>query len=263
MKERLTIVKVGGKIIENDASLSLFIEAFTQLKGKKLLVHGGGNIATKLASDLGIQTHMIDGRRVTNDRMIEVVIMSYGGLINKKLVALLNAGRVNSIGLTGADGNCILSCKRPIKNGVDYGWVGDIESVDANFLGQLIVDDITPVLAPLTYDRQGHLLNTNADTISSEVAIALSAKYEVTLNYVFDQKGVMKDISNPDSLIRSIDLATYDSLKKEHVITDGMIPKLDNAFYTIEKGVTEVKLLNVDALSNLQNSEFDEYTSIR
>lgn len=263
MKEPLTIVKVGGAIIEKDELLTSFLDAFTQLEGKKLLVHGGGKVATKLASELGVEVQMIEGRRITDDHMIDVVIMTYGGLLNKKIVAQLNAKEVNGIGLTGADGKCILSTKRPIKNGIDYGWVGDVESVNAHFFESLIRDDVLPVLAPLTYDPQGHLLNTNADTIASEVAIAMSKRFEVTLNFIFDQKGVMRDLDDASSLIRSIDRSSYQSLKEAKVITDGMIPKLDNAFYTIKNGVREIRLLNVAALYNLQKDDFDEYTSIR
>lgn len=262
MKEELIIVKVGGAIIENDESLGSFLEAFVKLKGKKVLVHGGGKVATKLAEDLGIEAQMIDGRRITDDPMIDVVIMTYGGLLNKKIVAKLNAMEVKSIGLTGADGKCMISKKRPVQNGIDYGWVGDIESIDVDFLKSLVDDEIIPVLAPITYDAEGHLLNTNADTIGSEVAIALSLNFDTTLNFIFDQKGVMKDLNDPASLVRSIDLHTYERLKGEHVITDGMIPKMDNAFYTLKSGVSEIRLLNVHALLNLQKPDFDEYTRI-
>ena len=263
MKEQLTIVKVGGAIIENEVLLSSFLEAFAHLDGKKLLVHGGGKIATQVAADLGVKAQMVDGRRITDDQMLDVVIMTYGGLINKRMVALLNTKGVNSIGLTGADGKCIIAVKRPLKEGIDYGWVGDIHAVDSTFLDSLIGNEIIPVLAPLTFDPKGHLLNTNADTIASEVAIALSERYDVNLSFVFDQKGVMKDLDDPQSLIRSIDRLTYKSLKEEQVITDGMIPKLDNAFSTIKKGVTEVRLLNTTALSNLHKPDFNEYTSLR
>ena len=215
MKEQLAIVKVGGSILESEELLSGFLDAFVQLPGKKLLVHGGGKVATKLADDLGIEVQMIDGRRITDDRMIDLVIMTYGGLLNKKLVALLNARKATGIGLTGTDGNCIVAKKRPIKDGIDYGWVGDIESVNAHFLTHLINDDIIPVLAPLTHDAHGHLLNTNADTIASEAAIALTTHFDVTLNFIFDKKGVMKDLHDPDSLVRSIDRPTYQTLRKK------------------------------------------------
>lgn len=262
MKKSLTIVKVGGGVIEDEESLASFLDAFVQVEGKKILVHGGGKIATKLAADLGVKAQMVEGRRITDDQMIDVVIMTYGGLLNKKLVAGLNARGATSIGLSGADGNVILSSKRPLTNGIDYGWVGDIKSVNAVFLTQLLNATSLPVMAPLTYDRKGHLLNTNADTIASEIAIALSKSFDVNLNFIFDQKGVMKDLSDPKSLIRSIDFSTYKKLKAEKIIVDGMIPKLDNAFYTINKGVSEVRLLNVNALSNLQKEDFDEYTRI-
>ncbi|MEM7296792.1 MAG: acetylglutamate kinase [Bacteroidota bacterium] len=263
MKEKLTIVKVGGAILEDEVKLSEFLIAFVQLDGKKLLVHGGGKLATQLASSMGIEATMKDGRRITDNQMIDVVIMTYGGLVNKKLVALLNAKGIESIGLTGADGNSILAKKRPVKNGLDYGWVGDIETVNSKFLIKLISNGLLPILAPLTHDNKGHLLNTNADTIASEVAVALTQHFDVSLNFIFDLKGVMKDISDAESLIKSIDKTGYKALKKKEIITNGMIPKLDNAFSTIEKGVSLVRLLNVSALSHLQNPEFDEYTIIR
>jgi len=262
MKETLSIVKVGGAIIGNEVMLSLFLDAFVSLEGKKLLVHGGGKLASKLADDLGIEVLMIDGRRITNDQMIDVVIMTYGGLINKNLVASLYAKASPSIGLTGADGNCILAKKRPTVDGLDFGWVGDIESVNSQFISKQLMTGLIPIMAPLTHDGQGHLLNTNADTIASEVAIALSHQFDVTLNFIFDKKGVMKDINDPDSLIKSMNRTSYEKLKRQQVITDGMIPKLENAFQTLDKGVGLVRLLNVSALSKLQNPDFDEYTRI-
>lgn len=262
MKEKLTIVKIGGAILENETALDDLLAAFVQLEEKKLLVHGGGIIATQLARDLGMKEEKIEGRRITNDQMLDVVVMTYGGLLNKKLVAKLQAKSENSMGLTGADANCMLAVKRPVKNGIDYGWVGDIISVNDSILSELLKKGIIPVLAPLTHDGQGHLLNTNADTIASEVAIALSKHFDVQLNFIFDQKGVMKDIKDPESLIKSMDRSKYQELKEIGAITDGMIPKLDNAFRTIQQGVSLVRLLNSQALSQLQNPDFDEYTSI-
>lgn len=262
MKEKLTIVKIGGSIVDDDAVLSEFLDAFVKLEGKKLLVHGGGKVATTVANSLGIGATMIEGRRITDDQMIDVVIMTYGGLINKKLVAQLSSRGIECIGLTGADGNSILATKRPIKHGVDFGWVGDIESVNNEFLTRLISSNLLPIMAPLTLDAKGQLLNTNADTIASELAVALAQDFDVSLNFIFDRKGVMKNVNDPKSLVKSIDVTSYHRLKTDQIITDGMIPKLDNAFSTIECGVNLVRLLNVSALSQLQNPDFDEYTTI-
>lgn len=261
MKEELTIVKVGGAVLENEKKCAQFLDAFARIEGKKMLVHGGGKTATKLAETLGIEVEMVEGRRVTNDQMIEVVIMTYTGL-NKKLVSQLQKRGLKSIGLTGADGDCIYSQKRPQRNGIDFGWVGDIKKVSSQFLSGILKNDMIPVLAPLTHDGNGHLLNTNADSVASTVASALSVDYSTTLNFIFDQKGVMKNLDDADSLIKVIDFHEYQNLKKQSFITDGLIPKLDNAFDTLSKGVSKVRLLETNALSQLQNPEFDEYTTI-
>ena len=261
MKEKLTIVKVGGAIIENEAKCAAFLDAFSEIKGKKILVHGGGSIASDLADSLGVKVRMIEGRRITDDDMIEVVIMAYAGL-NKKLVAQLKKREVASLGITGADGDSMLSKKRPVKDGLDFGWVGDVEKVNTSFLMDVLSGNLVPIIAPLTHDGKGHLLNTNADTIASELASALSTHFDVSLNFIFDHKGVMKNLDDEHSLVRSIDQDMYDGLKKEGVITDGMIPKLDNAFATLEQGVSLVRLLNVHALSQIENTDFNEYTLI-
>ena len=262
MKEKLTIVKIGGSIVGNDTRLNEFLSIFGKLEGRKLLVHGGGKTATQLASSLGIETKMVEGRRITDDQMIDVVVMTYAGLINKKLVASLSARGIKSIGLTGADGNSIKAHKRTTKNGLNFGWVGDIETVNSNFLSGLIAQNLIPVMAPITHDEAGHLLNTNADTVASEIAIALAQQFEVSLNFIFEHKGVMRDINDPESLLRSIDKSSYEVLKKEKAITDGMIPKIENAFRTIGEGVSKVRLLDALALSHLQNPDFNEYTTI-
>ncbi|MEP0984760.1 acetylglutamate kinase [Ekhidna sp.] len=261
MKEKLTIVKVGGAVLDNPAKCSDFLDAFAQIRGKKLLVHGGGKMASQLADSLGIEVKMVEGRRITDDEMIEVVIMSYAG-INKKLVAQLLCRNVDCVGLTGADGNSMPAKKRPVKEGIDFGWVGDVEKVNSSFFRNLLAKSIVPVMAPLTHDGEGHLLNTNADTIASELAGALSSDFEVSLNFIFDHKGVMEDLKDEHSLIKSINQSDYLRLKKEGVITDGMIPKLDNAFSTIEQGASLVRLLNVSGFSQLNNPEFNEYTTI-
>ncbi|MEO9482389.1 MAG: acetylglutamate kinase [Ekhidna sp.] len=260
MKEKLSIVKVGGAVVEDEVKLADFLDAFSKIKGLKLLIHGGGKVATKLANSLGIDSKLVDGRRVTDDEMIDVVIMTYGGLINKKIVAQLNARGMNSVGLTGADADCMRSRKRPVKNGLNYGWVGDVEYINDRYLKQLISNDIIPVMAPLTHDGKGHLLNTNADTIAKELACALVQDFDVSLNFIFDLNGVLENVNDPNTLIKSIDREKYKSLKANGTVSGGMIPKLDNAFETIDKGVSLVRLLNVHSLSQITNSNFDEYT---
>ena len=262
MKKRLTLVKVGGNIIENDQELQEFIAAFGSIKGYKLLVHGGGKVATKMAERLGVKSQLIEGRRITGDDMIDVAVMTYAGLVNKKIVALLHQKGVRSVGLTGADGNAILAEKRPVSNGIDYGWVGDVKEVNGSFLQTLIESETTPVLCALTHDGNGHMLNTNADTIANEVAIALSSHFEVTLNYCFELKGVMKDINDPDSLIPDVNWEMYQLLKDNGIVSQGMIPKLDNAFDAIRKGVSKVNVLNVAALNQLDNQSYHEYTTL-
>lgn len=262
MKKQLTIIKVGGAIIEDEVQYDAFAEAFCTIEDPKILVHGGGRSATRLAGQLGIETTMVEGRRITDDKMIDVAVMTYAGLVNKKLVARLQARGTDCLGLTGADGHSILSAKRPLKNGIDYGWVGDIKQVNSHFFDQLLGRQLMPVLAPITYDGKGNLLNTNADSIASEVAVALSEHYEVTLNFVFDQKGVLLDINDPYTLVKSINQDQYRSLKAEGKIFQGMVPKLDNAFDAIRRGVSLVRLLHTRALPKLKNVDFDEFTAI-
>lgn len=262
MKKKLTIVKAGGAIIENVEQLNALLDAFLSIEGYKILVHGGGRIASEYAEKLDVQVKMIDGRRITDDDMIDVVTMTYGGLINKKIVALISSKGSKSIGLTGADGDCIRSVKRPIVNELDYGWVGDIERVNVSVFENFLAHGIIPVVAPLTHDGDGHLLNTNADTIASSLACAMTELFDVSLNFIFDLNGVRGDINDPDSLIKSMDRMAYDSLKDQGIISNGMIPKLDNAFSTIDEGVAHVRLLNVSGLSQLSNPNFDDYTII-
>ena len=207
MKEKLTIVKVGGAVVEDELQLSQLLKDFSAIEGRKVLVHGGGRKATKMAERLGIETK--DGRRITDADMLEVVTMVYGGLVNKNLVARLQANGVNALGLTGADANAIRSHKRPLKNGVDYGFVGDVDQANGEMLGGLIEAGITPVMAPLTHDGQGHILNTNADTIASETAKALADLYDVTLIFSFEKKGVLSNPDDDDSVIATINHADF------------------------------------------------------
>jgi acetylglutamate kinase len=240
MKERLTIVKVGGAVVEDESQLSRLLTDFTAIPGQKILVHGGGRRATKMAGQLGIETHMVDGRRITNDAMLEVVTMVYGGLVNKQVVARLQALGTNAIGLCGADANIILSHKRPLKNGIDFGWVGDVDSVNSEILATLLQAKCTPVIAPLTHDGQGHILNTNADTMASTVACALASKFDVTLIYAFEKAGVLRNPDDDLSVIPTINHADFERLKADGTISGGMLPKIENALAAVDAGVSRV-----------------------
>jgi len=237
--EKLTIVKVGGKIVEEEESLKKLLIDFSQIRGNKLLVHGGGRSATQLAEKLGIESKMVNGRRITDAETLKVVTMVYGGLVNKNIVAGLQALDINALGLTGADMNIMRSEKRPVTD-IDYGYVGDVKHVNADILANLISQGIVPVLAPLTHDREGHLLNTNADTIAGEAAKALAAKFEVTLVFCFEKKGVLMNENDDESVIPSINKDEFKRLVDEGIIQGGMIPKLENSFEAIKSGVKEV-----------------------
>lgn len=251
MKEKLTIIKVGGKIVEEEDTLASLLSDFANIKGYKLLVHGGGRSATKMAEKLGVPTVMVEGRRVTDDAMLKVVTMVYGGLVNKNIVARLQAIGVNALGLTGADLNTLLSVKRPVKE-VDYGWVGDVKSVNDKALTQLITDGIVPIIAPLTHDGKGHLLNTNADTMAGETAKALAKDFDVTLMFCFEKEGVLMDADDDNSVISLIDKVQYNELRSQGIVNGGMIPKLDNAFSTLDAGVKEVIITKASNLNSLK-----------
>lgn len=240
MKEKLTVVKVGGAVVEDERQLQQLLKDFSAIKGKKVLVHGGGRKATKMAERLGIETHMVNGRRITDAEMLEVVTMVYGGLVNKQLVARLQAEGQNAIGLTGADANSILSHKRPLKDGVDFGFVGDVDAVDGQVLAALINNGMVPVVAPLTHDGQGHLLNTNADTMAGEVAKALARHYDVTLMFSFEKKGVLCNPNDDDSVIPEITRTLFNQYVSEGIISGGMIPKVENALSAVDAGVSKV-----------------------
>lgn len=260
--EQLNVVKIGGSVIDDPEALSEFLQAFAQLDGPKLLVHGGGKIATRVADTMQLKTQMLEGRRITDDEMIDVVTMTYGGLINKKIVSQLQGCDVNALGLTGADGNLILSEKRPKKGGIDFGWVGDPKLVNGKWLAHLIEEKQIPVIAPLTHDGKGNLLNTNADTIANVIGVALSSTYEVFINYCFELDGVLKDVESPSSLIKNLSAEKYLALKGDGSIANGMIPKLDNAFDSIQKGVKAVRIMSHLSISKLQNEHYDEFTTI-
>lgn len=237
--EKLTLIKVGGKIVEEADTLKHLLRDFAAIEGYKVLVHGGGRSATKIASQLGIESKMVNGRRITDADMLHVVTMVYGGLVNKNIVAGLQALDVNALGLTGADMNIMRSEKRPVAE-VDYGFVGDVKEVNADLLATLIKQGIVPVLAPLTHDKKGNMLNTNADTIAGEAAKALAKHFDVTLMFCFEKKGVLLDENDDDSVIPKLSREEFQHYVEEGVIQGGMIPKLENAFQAIDAGVKEV-----------------------
>lgn len=243
----LTLIKVGGKIVEEASSLQRLLTDFAAISGHKLLVHGGGRSATRIAEQLGIESRMVDGRRITDAETLRVVTMVYGGLVNKNIVAGLQARGVNALGLTGADMDVIRSVKRPVKD-IDYGYVGDVERVDARLLGDLIARGVVPVMAPLTHDGAGNLLNTNADTIASETARALAARFDVTLVYCFEKKGVLRAPDDEDSVIPSLNRRSFEALTADGTIAGGMIPKIENALAAIEAGVKRVIITRADAI---------------
>ena len=237
--EKLVVIKVGGKIVEEEGTLRQLLKDFAAIEGYKVLVHGGGRSATKIAAQLGIESKMVNGRRITDADMLRVVTMVYGGLVNKNIVARLQALGVNALGLTGADINLMRSDKRPIKD-VDYGYVGDVKEVNADLLASLIHQGIVPVLAPLTHDKQGNMLNTNADTIAGETAKALAKYFEVTLMFCFEKKGVLLNENDDESVIPEIDRIAFKQYVERGVIQGGMIPKLENAYQAIDAGVKQV-----------------------
>ena len=235
--------------MEEASSLQRLLDDFAALAGYKVLVHGGGRSATRLAERLGIESRMVNGRRITDAETLRVVTMVYGGLVNKNVVAGLQARGVNALGLTGADMDVIRSVKRPVQD-IDYGFVGDVKQVDASLLGDLIARGVVPVMAPLTHDGAGHLLNTNADTIAGETAKALAALFDVTLVYCFEKKGVLRDEHDEDSVIPSLNYTDFRCLTEEGVIQGGMIPKLENAFEALNAGVCEVVITLASAINS-------------
>lgn len=264
----LHVIKIGGNVIDDPAQLESFLSDFADLKGNKILIHGGGKIATKLSKDLGIESELIEGRRVTDAETLNVVVMVYAGLINKKIVASLQKLNCNAIGLAGADGNIIRATKRPLRKvlsfgedlgeAIDYGFVGDLDdsSVDAQAIYKLVQAGFTPVFSAITHDGNGQLLNTNADTIASVIAVSMSGLYTTSLVYCFEKSGVLKDVNDESSLIKNINEEEYKELKKAGVIHSGMIPKLDNAFEAIGKGLGEVCIGKADALPHLKDKTF-------
>ena len=248
MMEKITVIKVGGAVVEDEAQLTQLLQDFSAIEGRKVLVHGGGRRATKVAAQLGIETQMVNGRRITDASMLEVVTMVYGGLVNKNVVARLQAQGIDALGLTGADIDVIRSHKRPLKNGVDYGFVGDIDRADGDKLHTLIEAGIVPVMAPLTHDGMGNILNTNADTIAGETAKALAKHYDVTLVFCFEKKGVLSNPDDDESVIPTITRADFDRYVADGTISGGMIPKIENAFNAIDAGVGRVVITKADSI---------------
>ena len=254
MKEKLVVVKVGGAVVEDEAQLAQLLKDFAAIPDRKVLVHGGGRRATKVAAALGIETKMVNGRRITDADMLGVVTMVYGGLVNKNVVARLQACGVNALGLTGADMDVIRSHRRPLKDGIDFGFVGDVDRADGQRLSKLIEQGVTPVMAPLTHDGEGNLLNTNADTIAAETAKALTEFYDVTLIYSFEKKGVLADPDDDNSLIPTITHQDFVRLKADGTISGGMIPKIENALEAIDAGVSKVIITLVTAIDGKQGT---------
>ncbi|TWR31300.1 acetylglutamate kinase [Mucilaginibacter pallidiroseus] len=251
--QKLHVIKIGGNVIDNSENLHRFLKDFTALEGYKILIHGGGKVATLVSESMGVEAHMVDGRRITDIDTLRIVTMVYAGLINKNVVAQLQHYGTNAIGLTGADGDFIRAKKRPVKT-IDYGFVGDISdnSINPENISKLLEAGFTPVFCALTHDGEGQLLNTNADTIASALAVALSKLYETTLVYCFEKKGVLHDINDDDSLIRDINPERYDQLKADKIIHSGMLPKMDNAFTAIACGVRAVIIGHSDDLGQLK-----------
>jgi len=247
--DRLTIIKVGGKVVEDTESMNTLLDQFKKISGYKILVHGGGNTATEIAGKLGIKTKMVEGRRITDADMLDVAAMVYGGLVNKKIVAALQARNCNALGLTGADLGFIRAKKRPVHD-IDYGYVGDVEEVNSRELRLLLNENVVPVIAPLTHDGHGQLLNTNADTIASEIGTELSTYYNVYLFFCFEKKGVLLDQDDEKSIIYDLDSTLFQQYKDEGIISAGMIPKLENGFRAKRKGVKEVLITNAENFVN-------------
>ena len=257
-KQSLRIIKIGGNIINDKESLSSFLLDFSRMEGLKILIHGGGNKATEMANDLGLQPKMIGGRRITDEANLEIVTMVYAGLLNKNIVTQLQFNNCNAIGLSGADANCITAHKRVIKE-IDYGFAGDVDEVNSEAIKLFLENGMIPVFCAITHDTKGQLLNTNADTISSEIAKALSHDFKVELVYCFEKNGVLEDVNYANSVIERINRETYKDLKRKNIIAEGMLPKLKNCFEALENGVAKVIIGNPKVISN-KNQKYTTLT---
>lgn len=250
----LKVVKIGGNIIDNEKTLSEFLIEFSKLTGPKILVHGGGKLASKLANQMGVEVKMKNGRRITDAETLDIATMVYAGKINKNIVAQLQANNCNAVGFSGADGNTIISVKRPVKD-VDFGFVGDVVKVNTDVILLLVNNSVSPVFCALTHDNKGQLLNTNADTIASELAIGFAKDFKVELYYCFEKKGVLQNVEDDSSVIENINSKTYKKLIDENIIADGMLPKLNNCFHAIDNGVQKVCIGKSQMVFN-SNSKF-------
>ncbi len=242
--EKLSIIKIGGNIIEDETQLLQFLKLFAAMDNPKILVHGGGKKASEISKKLGIEPKMHKGRRITDEAALDVALMVYGGLANKKIVARLQSLGCNALGMSGADGNTIKAHKRPVKE-MDYGFAGDVDGINADLIANLLHLGISPIFCALTHDQEGQLLNTNADTIASELAVGLSDDFEVTLYYCFEMNGVLRDVSDKGSVIKKIDSTSYQKLLSDGIISNGMLPKLHNCFHALQHGVNEVRIGNL------------------
>ena len=251
MKRKLFVIKIGGNIINNEKELQNFLENLSKKEGAIILVHGGGKLATQMSNQLGIETKMINGRRITSKENLDIVTMIYAGLINKKITAALQGFGKNALGLTGADANCISSNKTPT-NPIDFGFVGDVTGVNSKAIQVFLENKMLPVFCAITHDEAGQLLNTNADTIAAEIAIGMSEFYETELIYCFEKKGVLADSENDDSVISKIDKVYYEQLQKDGVIHSGMLPKMKNCFYALENNVQKVIIGDTQVINNSQ-----------
>ena len=248
--EKLLVIKIGGNVIDDEAKLSSFLDDFAGIKEKKILVHGGGKMATRIAEQAGIPQQMVNGRRITDAETLKIIVMVYAGYINKNIVALLQSKNCNAFGLAGADGNAVLAHKRTGSD-TDYGFAGDIDKVNSRLLKDLLEQDIVPVLSPITHDQKGSLLNTNADTLAQEIASALSPAFETSLIYCFEKPGVLMNADDDKSVIRNINAETYIDLKNKNIISAGMLPKMENAFNALNKGVRNTRIGKADDLGQL------------
>lgn len=248
--DELYVIKIGGNVIDNDEKLRAFLKTFAAIRARKILVHGGGNLATSLANSLGVKQQMVDGRRITDAATLKVVTMVYAGYINKNIVAQLQGLGCNAIGLSGADGNLVQAHKRKAA-ATDYGFAGDLDAVNTVLLQQLLSQQMTPICCPITHDRQGQLLNTNADTIAQSIAVALGKAYRVTLLYSFEKPGVLLDVDDESTVINRLTPPYYAELKEQQLIFAGMIPKLDNAFTAIQEGVSKVVIGKAESLDQM------------
>ncbi|EHO15282.1 MULTISPECIES: acetylglutamate kinase [Myroides] len=251
--QSLTVIKIGGNIVDDESALNAFLDIYARIEGPKVLVHGGGKLATRMAAQLGIETQMVNGRRITDEAMLPIAVMVYAGLINKQITAQLQARGCDAMGISGADAKLIQSHKRPTEP-IDYGYVGDFEASDVNVvrLQQLLEIGINPVFSAITADKEGQLLNTNADTIASNIAVALATKYKVALVYCFERKGVLQDINDENSVITTINQENFTQLKQQGVIADGMLPKIENALAAVNQGVDKVCIKKAEDLLDIK-----------